>query len=289
LSLCTILVPVTGSRPGSTALATAFVVGRRFKAHVEALHVRPDTAASVPVVGEGLSGSMVDEMIQTAEQEADSRTQQARQLFDEACRVQGVDEVALPPGPDGVSAGWRQVNGDEETLVAGYARIADLTVVGRPDPDADLSGVLESNAALVQGGGGVLVSPARAPEAVGHRVCIAWNGSVESGRAVRAAMPFLETADQVTLLAAREGGRGAAAPGELAAFLAWHGIDARTRYVEPGHHEGIGEALERVAGEHGCDLFVMGAYTHSRLREFILGGVTRYMLEEADLTLLMSH
>ena len=102
-------------------------------------------------------------------------------------------------------------------------------------------------------------------------------------------MPFVRRTDSVRILPAKEPGSDAVLTADdLAAYLAWHGVKATTQ----SFHAGVthaGEALEREVTAMGADLLVMGAYTHSRLRQLILGGVTRHMLHHSTIPVLMTH
>jgi nucleotide-binding universal stress UspA family protein len=133
----------------------------------------------------------------------------------------------------------------------------------------------------------VLVAPPKAPAKLGGTVAIAWNGSAQAARAVEGALPFLAGA-KVTVLTAAEKDEFVAAPAELSAYLAWHGVSASTATVE-ADSDAAGEALLAEAGKLGADLLVMGGYGHSRVREVILGGVTYHVLGNAEIPVLMAH
>ena len=91
-------------------------------------------------------------------------------------------------------------------------------------------------------------------------------------------------AERVTVVTSQESGEDYDLQ-EVPAYLAWHGITAESRAITP--HPSVGDALTEAARD--ADLLVMGGYSHSRLREMILGGVTRHMLEKATLPLLLAH
>jgi len=282
-----ILVPVGDHAVGQSPLEAAFLVGRDFASHVVALHVRSDPTSAVPLVGEGMSGAMVEEMMTAAEQQAAERAAEAKAMFERLCAAQNVPRASAPP-VEGVSAVWCDETGREEELVARRGRLCDLLVVGRPQPDSDMPSALTLNAALMESGRPLLVAPVAAPAVIGESIAIAWNGSAEAGRAVGAAMPFLHRAKKITVLSAREQGADpSTSPGELAAYLAWHGVQADCHVFTDGGH--TGETLLREVAAQGADLLVMGAYTHSRLRQLILGGVTRHVLSHAAVPVLMSH
>ena len=134
----------------------------------------------------------------------------------------------------------------------------------------------------------MLVTPEPASQQLGGRVGIAWNGSAEAARAVSAALPFLEVANAVIVYSVESDTTSAELSAGLAEFLAWHGVEAEVGNV-PDDITPVGEALLTACFADGIDLLVTGAYTHSRLRELILGGVTRHLLDRAAIPMLMSH
>jgi nucleotide-binding universal stress UspA family protein len=192
------------------------------------------------------------------------------------------------PGADHPTASFAAVTGREEDLVAQQARLADLTVVPHPDAGEDVSSSDALHAVLFDSGRPVLISPQVAPPSIGTRVCLAWNGTAESAASALAAMPWMQRAEAVRILSA-DGyqRRGPGAP-ELAAYLALHGVQAD---IEMFHsvNNSVGAGLLAAARRFGCDLLSMGAYSHSRLRQLILGGVTRHVLENSNLPVMMTR
>jgi nucleotide-binding universal stress UspA family protein len=282
----TVLVPVTDAATAEAPLDAALAVAATFGAHVLGLHVRTDPTSAVPLVGEGMSGAMVEEMMNVAERQAAERATKARAAFDAACARHGVTLSTTPTAA--LSAQWDDVTGREEEVVAWRGRLCDLVVMGRPSEGLETPSLLTLNAALMESGKPLLLAPPAMPATIGTHVAVAWNGSAEAARAVAAALPLMKKAQSVTILSLTEDNRTASAPaGELAAFLAWHGITAKCAVVHAGAHAGA-VLLEQCAAV-GADLLVMGAYTHSRLRQLILGGVTRHILSHAELPCLLCH
>ena len=178
--------------------------------------------------------------------------------------------------------------GQEEDVVAQQARLADITVVPHPVSGEALSSWGTLHAVLFDSGRPVLISPQAIPLQIGTRVCLAWNGTAESASSVLAAMPWMQRAEGVAILYA-DGyqRRGPGAP-DLAAYLALHGVHAEiVTFKSAGGSVGAG--LLAAASAFGCDLLSMGAYSHSRLRQLILGGVTRHVLEHATLPVMMNR
>jgi nucleotide-binding universal stress UspA family protein len=147
---------------------------------------------------------------------------------------------------------------------------------------------------VVAAGTPILVVPTSGSfDDMGRHVLVAWDGSRESARAVRDAMPLLQEAEQVSLVAVDADRQGHmhpnANPAELAAHLSRHGIPAKATEVSVGL-KNVTNMLLVHAAQLRADLLVMGAYGHPRLLEFWLGGTTHDLLEEkAVLPVLMSH
>jgi nucleotide-binding universal stress UspA family protein len=124
-----------------------------------------------------------------------------------------------------------------------------------------------------------------------RHVVVAWNGSRESARAVAEALPYLQQAERVTVIVVIEGRDieyEAVLGTEAVAHLSHHGIDARLLHVKNERGD-VGDTLLDEAQRLQADLVVLGGYSHSRLRERLLGGVTYRLLHQAPLPLLMAH
>jgi len=292
MSIRTILVPLDGSDDSKAAMETAFAVGRNFDSHVDVLHVRPDARAAVPLLGEGMSGAMIEEMITLAEQEGNERSNKAHGIFDEFCRSFSVpvfNRELQEPGPaESVTARWLEVTGREDEEVSRTARLADLVVVGRASDQSEFSSDSVLNAALFESGRPVLLAPPKGADNFGKTIAVAWNGSAESARAVSGALPFLKNAEKVFALTAETENTEPTVSTDLADFCAWHGIKAEAVSFSPAGHS-VGEAVLMECEKLGADMLVMGAYTHSRMRQLILGGLTDHVLHNAKIPVLMAH
>lgn len=283
-----LLLPLTGTAAGEAALASALTIARRWNAHVLALHVRVDSRDVAPLAGEGLSGAMIEEMMTATEKESGDRAHAVRSMFERFVTRHDVVVEDARPNAGHASASFAAVTGREEDIVAQQARLADLTVVPHPDSGEDVSSSDALHAVLFDSGRPVLIAPQAAPASIGTRVCVAWNGTAESASSVLAAMPWMQRAEGVAVLSA-DGyqRRGPGAP-ELAAYLALHGVHASTVTFRSTSGS-VGAGLLAAAREFGCDLLSMGAYSHSRLRQLILGGVTRHVLENSTLPVMMNR
>jgi nucleotide-binding universal stress UspA family protein len=283
-----LLLPLTGTAAGEAALATALTVARMWKAHVTALHVRMDSRDVAPLAGEGLSGAMIEEMMAATDKESAERALAVRTLFERFVAEQGVPVQEPRYGAGEATASFASVVGREEELVAQQARLADLTVVPHPEAAEDVSSSDALHAVLFDSGRPVLIAPQRPFSAIGRRIAVAWNGTAESAQAVWAAIPWMRQAEAVRVLSADEYQRRGPGTQELLEYLALHDIHPDAATFKPIDRE-VGAGLLRAARDFGTDLLCMGAYSHSRLRQLILGGVTRHVLEKGDLPVLMNR
>ncbi|MCV6823340.1 MULTISPECIES: universal stress protein [Halocynthiibacter] len=178
-------------------------------------------------------------------------------------------------------------------VAAHRARFADAVVLPKPYGEARDSvdeGLVE--AALFEGNAPIIVVP-DAPKALGapKNVVIGWNESVEALNAVRAAMPFLLEADQVNIAVIdppTHGPNRSDPGGLLSQLLSRHGIHAEISVLAKSMPR-VGDIMLRHISDQNADMLVMGAYGHSRFREAVLGGATRYMLENAEVPVFMRH
>jgi nucleotide-binding universal stress UspA family protein len=283
-----ILVPLDGTEASKSALETAFAVGREVAAHVTVLHVRPDPKDAVPLLGEGMSGSMIEEMIEIAETEAANRAAKARAMFDSLCAEHNVPLSDEPSPGESVSASWTEEIGREDEVTAWRGRLSDMVVLSRPTPDSDVSASMTLNAALFETGRPALIVPPGGAAPIGRKVAVSWNGSAQAARAVASAMPIIAGSGGVVIFSAESDQTSVSVAPELATYFAWHGVTAETR-VFSASPRAVGEVLLKECIDAGADLLVMGAYTHSRMRQLILGGVTRHVLENATVPLFMAH
>lgn len=177
--------------------------------------------------------------------------------------------------------------------VAHRARFSDLVVLPRPygpDRGAELATIAE--AALFEGRAPVLVVPDQGPPLTRPRqVIVAWNESAEALAAIRRALPFLQAAELVRIVVIDPPAHGPERSdpgGLLSLMLARHGVSCEIDVLSRTLPR-VSDILNRHARDSGAELIVMGAYGHARLREAILGGATRSMLEQAEIPVLMAH
>ena len=185
---------------------------------------------------------------------------------------------------------WRLVTGEPADVVTTSARYADITIVGQTDPDDSRSIPDLADDVVLSAGGPVLVWPYAGSFGVApETVMLAWNGTREAKRALADAMPLLKRADKVIVFGVDEGD-GKHIPGaDVSTHLARHGVRVETQHTVSSSGIDAGNLLLSAVSDVGAELLVMGAYGHRRLREILLGGVTRDILREMTVPVLMSH
>ena len=187
----------------------------------------------------------------------------------------------------------RFYDGKLASVVAHHGRHSDLLVLGQPDPEGTILGRATLDEVLISTGRPVLVVPFIGPgSTIGERILIVWDGGREAARAVADALPLLERAKHVALISVNARGltreRGERQDADIGVHLARHGVRVEVRHDQAEKAEPADLVLNAVA-DQDIDLIVMGAYGHSRMREFVLGGMTRSMLDHMTVPVLMSH
>ena len=284
----TVLAPIGAPEIGLSILQTSLYLARAFGAHIDVLHVRPDPRGLVPYTGEGMDGSMIEEIMDVTEREGGERETRSREIFDKFAADNGLRVADEPKNGSGVSISWQSIVGREDEVVATRGRVYDIVAVGRPVKDAALPSPITLEAALLDTGRPILVAPPVAGDGFGKSIAIAWEGSPEAARAIADAIPLLEKADKVTVLSAKAAQVSPIDADDLRRRLAWHGVACEIQGFEAAASE-LGAAFLEQSAKAGADLLIKGAYSQSRLRQLILGGRTRHILAHAEIPVLLSH
>lgn len=283
-----ILVPLSGVDTEAAVLGTAMTVAKTFGAQLVGLFVRPDPTEALPYLGDGVSGQVIEQLMQAAKAGSDQASDKARTMFADAASKAGLPlapkEAGTAPLP---SARFLDVAGHRDDMVAAHSRLSDIVVFGEGNAGAAGGSTLE--AAMMSAGRPVLIAPKACAIHVGGTVAIGWDGSPMAAHAVTAAIPFLEMAKSVTILCIGDHGDEAEPGSLLADYLSLHGISAGIHVAEQPAGRSVGGALLDQAEKLGADLLVVGGYGHSRLREFIVGGATQHIRSHATIPVLMAH
>lgn len=187
---------------------------------------------------------------------------------------------------------WHTAHDDPVSAMSLQARYADLLVIGQSDATDD-SGVDKDfpERLILLSGRPVLVLPEIGDFAcVGKRIIVAWNASREAARAITNAIPFFKLADQVYIVTIppKTDEKDKIPTEQIVQYLSRHGVQAEVD-ENRGVEIDVGNELLSRAAALSADLLVMGCYGHSRVREWVLGGATRTILETMTIPVLMSH
>jgi len=282
-----ILVPIEESPSLDAQLESAALLAEIFNAHIDGtapswvMGLAPFDGAldTIPTIGE--TGAFSAEAQQ-------ARVDAAERSFRAFVNRRGIAWEEPSEPVDHVTASWLAPSGSGDRITAEVARLYDITVLGRRidkslTPRAEL---LE--AVLFESGRPILVTPPEMPKRLGEVIVIAWNGSTESARLIMFAKPLLARAKRVVVLSIEGGMVSGPTAGDVERSLRRSGLAAESLVRSP---EGMtnGEAVLRYTADLDADLLLKGAFTHSRLRQMIFGGVTRHILQEATIPVLMSH
>jgi hypothetical protein len=287
-----ILVPLVGDHHDAGGLAAAYAIAGPFRAHIDAMFVRPDPVEALM----NLEGEGTQELIGTVTRASaatwDARARLARQAFD-AARV-GADAALAeqPTGTDSVTAEWREITGAVEVVLPFEGRLCDLLVFAGIHAAGSAHRRRMFEVALLHAARPLLLVAEQVPDAIGPKtigkvIALAWNGSAEAARAVAGALPLLHHAEQVHVLTAASPRTDVERADGLVRYLAWQGLSCERHAMYPTTQ--VGGALLGKARELGADLLVMGGYGRSRVSELVFGGVTRTVLGQYDLPILLAH
>jgi nucleotide-binding universal stress UspA family protein len=270
-------------------LGSAFTLAKTFSAHVDVLHLRADPTDSISdFVGETVSPTLVEEVMEAAENRAGQVAGRVRKAFDDAAAKARIERVNRPSAKGKATAAYSEETGLNDYWIESRGRVNDLIVARRPRKATDVGARAIAEYAMMGTGRPVLLAPATDPGKIGASVAIAWNGSLEASKAVASAMPFLMRARTVTAISVVEDGGGDHDLDGLVRYLCWHGIGAKSAVVKSRGGD-TGKAITSAASRAKADMMVMGAYTHSRVREMIFGGVTNHVLGSSRIPVLLAH
>jgi nucleotide-binding universal stress UspA family protein len=272
-----LVVNLTGGAPQDFAADYAVSIAKTFEAHIGGVGFVYE-----PVIPGSLLGGIPVDLIE-AQREENSKTAKAA-----VARFEAAAQAA------GLSAETRILDASIAGAADLFGRIArrfDLAVVGQARPREGSSEELLIEGALFEAGRPVVVVPYVQSEGLKlERVLVCWDGSRPATRAIADALPFLQRAKTVEIMAVSpERGKGRELAGtNMARHLERHGLRVELKRISAADAD-VPATIQSHAAQTGTDFMVMGGYGHSRLREFILGGVTRTVLTSTKIPVLMSH
>jgi nucleotide-binding universal stress UspA family protein len=271
-----IVVNLTGGGPQEFAADYAISVAKAFGAHVTGIAFVFD-----PVIPDAGLGAVSPSLIEM------QRDDNARTAKDAASRFVAAAKSA------GVSAETRILDASLAGASSEFGRIArrfDIAAVGQSQREYGAAEGLMIEGALFESGRPIIVVPYIQKQGLTlERVMLCWDGSRNAARAIADAMPFLTRAKAVELVIVTEPRKSGETTGtHMAEHLVRHGVAVNVKSISRGDID-VQSTILSHAADNGTDFIVMGGYGHSRLREFIWGGVTRNMLNAMTVPVLMSH
>ena len=274
--LSAILVHVDGTPGSARRVALAGALADTFGARLIGAAAGQFVVPVYAPFGEGFV-AMQPEVIDAARAQVTQQIEAAQTAFRTAAGARSATE-------------WRFSDTVEPLdFIAEQARAADLIVVGRTEKDeiADMTLGLTPSDIVMTAGRPVLVVPPGVDRLSAKRIVLAWKDTREARRALTDSLPLLKLAEEVFVTGAGDENAPADVP-DVAAFLTGHGVTAKpvTEAITDGRPAA---ALLRVAQRVNADLVVAGAFGHSRMREWVFGGVTRDLLDSATIPVLFSH
>ncbi|MGF3023780.1 universal stress protein [Methylobacterium aquaticum] len=281
-----LLVPTAPGLDPTRRLDAALRLSRRLHAHIGVGFIAPGPELVLAALaGTAPVSSATVAAIREGTRAAAAEGRAALQTW---CAREGVPFMPAVERLDATFATWTESSGEVERVLTLAGRVADLVVVDRPDPDIPFTGRALDTALFSVGRPTLMVGEAVPHDLLDH-VVVAWNGSLEGTRLIGQSIALLHAASRVTVVQVRTGRAEEAKAADLCAHLRWRGIVAEPSTLAAGEGRSVGSAILDAAERGGATLLALGAYTHSRVREFLLGGVTRQVIETARMPVLMAH
>ena len=256
----------------------AVSVASAFEAHLAGVAFIYDPIIPATVMGGGIPAELIE--AQRLDSEKGARAAAGR--FDAAAKRAGLSFETHELSASAAGAADH---------FAHLARRFDLAIVGQPQPDSPVMQDLVLETALFESGRPVLAVPYIQKDGLKlDRIMVCWDGGRTAARAIADALPLLARAKavEIVILAGERGKRDEIPGADMGQHLARHGLKVTVNRIPLGDME-VADAILSHAADSAADIVVMGGYGHSRLREFILGGATRGMLQAMTVPTLLSH
>lgn len=295
MSFRCLLIPTGAGQDPRNRLDVAAALAGAAPSNIELLFISPDPSEMMAGMPDAvMAGGLTLDILSEESRRAVATARGEFKAWKRNAHLPCVDAAAVPTGP--ATASFIERTASVEAAVGLRGRLADMIIVDQPGTADPFAGRAFDAALFTTGRPTLVVPPSALTASSGsltRRVLVAWSGSIEGTRAVALGLPLLRTAEEVVIFNAPDTG-SADSPetgltsGDLAAYLHRNDIQAVT-LAAPDPTLPIGEALLQAAQSCAASLIVMGAYTHGRVRQIFLGGVTRHVLRHATVPVLMAH
>ncbi len=271
-----------------SVLNTALHIAEVFGSHIDVAYVKHVPIFYADTAGDEMSVQIASDLMKGKSDSLEKAEQNMHAIFKRFFRTHGLSLLDGPINRPSLTAQWISVDGHPADVLGQLGGAHDLIITGQPKTPQSL-GRITTEAALFATGRPVIIAPSEPPIHMGQTVLIAWNRGPQAARAFHAAkVLLLNRARRVRILSITTGAKKGPSASEVGANLKWHGIEADVVELSPDYRS-VGEVLLAQARANNADLLVMGAFSHSRLRRIILGGVTEYVFQNGALPVLMAH
>ena len=270
MSWARIMTPLSGGPGDAAAVAAGVALAKPFGAEMLGAYAPADSADVMPWMGEGFLGGVQSAALESLKEAAEAGEKNAR---------------AAMATTDYAKSRFVALQTPVWAALSAESRLSDV-VVFTPDPARGRGPLAEAFQQMVADEQRPVLI-ARPDLNAGGVVAVAWDGGKEASRAARLALPMLEKASRVVILAAPKASARSFDPARLKAYYAARGLEADVEKL--GETGDAGPALLRAAAAADASVLVAGAFGHPRLQEFIFGGTTRTLLNADGPSLFLSH
>ncbi len=288
--LKSILILFQPNDEGSAVLKVAINLTKKLKAHLNVIYAHRFTPSSLQDPHGEMRRFLDDQTYQSLLKKRDAHIDEekieAHDLFKRIIEELGIQEVENPSIETVPSVSWDHFNSNEHDALFAQGGLNDLIVLGYGSDSLEDFNRRTIELALFNSHRPVLIAPSKANGTAGENIMIGWNRSAQSCVALSTALPILQTAKNIEIFSIDTGAKQGPSVQEAVQYLAFRGVKSVLHEVPrtPPH---VGEIILDRAKEINADLLVMGAYSHNRVREMILGGVTQHILDHAELPVMM--
>ena len=269
------------------ALEFSFHMAAEFKAYLQSIHISIDDPGVYAEIG--MTASVMHAIEATLKTENLKKAEAAKKIYHDKF-LTFLEKHNNPQLVFDQHSSWTHISGFPSDLVSKYGRLCDLIIVSQHLFNKKLPFVSSAESALFETGNPVLVVPNvhKAKKVLGGKVALAWDGSIQSSRALHRSLPILQKSKEIVILTAKEEKNKAAHAEDVLTYLSYYNIKAHHKAVDVKDYS-VGEALMINALSEKVDSMVMGAYTHNRYRQMVFGGATSFMLGHAEIPIFMVH
>jgi nucleotide-binding universal stress UspA family protein len=285
MAIKSILCFFGGDAQEQSAMNVTFQLGKLYGGQIRFVHLTPDLASYVGLYADGMVINA--DIIDALQKDNKERMEKARKLITTSAEHHHVPMGMANAPLHHASASFKQIVGIHDYVIAGEGRLSDLIVLGAHDAN----GYDVLTPALFDTGRPVLILPPKKNwQWQDKTIALAWDGSLPAARALYNALPLIGKVEKLYVLCGREADEELDPEAEkgVQIYLQTHGLAAQIIRVTRGDLS-LPESLLARAKDLKADMLIMGAYGHSQFREMVLGGVTEFMLKQADIPLLLSH